>query len=103
MNKEVVKLGEKKEIKMLMGTILMNKKQFKEAIDCFTEIVNQRPVLENVKVKLSFCLEQYGNYFHQKKQYSEAIKCYQEAVKYDRPRNSLLNSQGLAYQNINNL
>lgn len=61
---------------MLMGTIFMSKKDYKSAIDCFTEIVNQRPILENVKVKLGYCLEEYGNYFMQKKQFSDALTCY---------------------------
>lgn len=54
----------------------MSKKDYKSAIDCFTEIVNQRPILENVKVKLGYCLEEYGNYFMQKKQFSDALTCY---------------------------
>jgi hypothetical protein len=35
LNSDVLKLIEKKEIKVLMGTIYMNMKQYKPAIDCF--------------------------------------------------------------------
>lgn len=39
-----------------MGTIYMNMKQNKPAIDCFREVLSQRPINESVKVKLAICL-----------------------------------------------
>jgi tetratricopeptide (TPR) repeat protein len=53
---DVLKSIEKKEIKILMGTIYMNMKQYKPAIDCFREVLSQRPINETVKVKLAICL-----------------------------------------------
>lgn len=43
-NKDVIKSIEKKEIKILIGTIYMNGKQYKDAIDCFREVLSQRPI-----------------------------------------------------------
>jgi tetratricopeptide (TPR) repeat protein len=54
-----------------------------------------------VKVKLAICLEEYGNYFFNNRQFSDALTCYRESLNYD-SRTSVINSQGLAYQNINN-
>jgi tetratricopeptide (TPR) repeat protein len=97
----VLKFIEKKEIKILMGTIYMNMKQYKAAIDCFREVLSQRPINESVKVKLAICLEEYGNYFFSNHQFSDALTCYNESLNYDN-RISVINNQGLAYQNINN-
>ena len=82
-----------------MGTIYMNSKQYKNAIECFKEVLSQRPIIEHVKGKVAVCLEEYGNIFFGEQAYNDALVCYTEALKYEN-RISSINNSGLAYLNM---
>lgn len=71
-----MKSTELKEIYLCMGVIKMNLKDFKEAIRCFSSVLSQPPIIESVKGKLAFCLEEEGNQSFAKKNFSDALQCY---------------------------
>lgn len=83
-------------MKILMGTIYMNSKQYKNAIECFKEVLSQKPIIEHVKGKVAACLEEYGNVFFSEQSFKDALVCYTEALKYDN-RLSSINNSGLCY------
>ena len=71
-----MKNSEFKEINVCIGIIRMNLKDYKEAIKCFSLALSQPPIMENVKAKLAFCLEEEGNISFSKKNFSDALTCY---------------------------